>query len=230
MHACSFLSVRERQPDIFFNVKVTMTKRKILIVSLISFLLLGNLFQYYVSQTQSKRFVSAINEIKQKADQESGRHQFDSFELKNDIQSYLRSDGLRLPSSTMVYDADTDTAIPLQGLLSRKTLLVRISQANCMVCLDVILPLLNKIGNQSIILLADYTNKRFLKKIKENHHITYPCYRIKKLFPIPMEELSVPYLFITDKDMQIECLYVPHKEMLDEVEKCFEIMTDRLSV
>lgn len=142
----------------------------------------------------------------------------------------MQNDGLSLLPGTTIYDSETDMPIRLQDFLTCKPLIVRISQANCMACLDAILPLLDKLSHRPIILLADFSNKRFLKKIKENHNINYPCYRIKTVFPIPIEELSVPYMFITDKDLQIECLYIPHKEMLDEAKKSLEIITNRLSM
>lgn len=204
--------------------------KKNIIIGVILFLLFGNLFQYYISQTQNKRFINVITEVKQATEQKNNRCQFDLFELKNDIQSYLRNDGLELFSNITVYDLETNEAIRLQDLLSHKTLLVRISQANCMACLDAILPLLDKVNKEQVILLADYTNKHFLKKIKENHQIKYSCYRIKSILPIPVEELDVPYMFIADRNMQIECLYVPHKEMLDEVEMCIDILKNRLSI
>lgn len=200
-----------------------------IIVSIVLLLLLsGNLFQYIISQKQNKQLISAIEKIKQDSEQKINTCEFNSFELKNDIQTYLQNDGLKIDPETKVYDMETHEAVRLKNLLSHKNLLIRISQANCQVCIDAILSLLDKVKSEHILLLADYTNNRFLKKIRENHNITYPCYKITKPFLIPVEDLCVPYLFITDKDMEVECLYIPHKEMPEEIEKCLKIITKRL--
>lgn len=78
------------------------------------------------------------------------------------------------------------------------------------------------------MLLADYTNERFLKKVIENHRLVFPCYRIKQLPDLPIERLGAPYLFLMDKDRKMHCVYIPHKEMLEEVEKSLKELGRRL--
>lgn len=205
-------------------------KGKNLIISIALLLLLsGNLFQYVISKKQNKQLINAIEKMKQDSEQKISTCEFNSYELKNDIQTCLQNDGLRIDPETKVYDMETHEADKLKNLLTHKTLLIRISQANCQVCIDALLSLFNKVKSGHILLLADYTNSRFLKKIKENHQITYPCYKIEKPFAIPVEDLCVPYLFIMDEKMEVNCLYIPHKEMPEEIEKCLEIINKRIS-
>ena len=185
---------------------------------------------YYCFDRRLRSLIfNAIEKIKQDSEQEINTCEFNSYELKNDIQTCLQNDGLRIDPGTKVYDMETHEAVKLKNLLTHKTLLIRISQANCQVCIDALLSLFNKVKSGHILLLADYTNSRFLKKIKENHQITYPCYKIEKPFAIPVEDLCVPYLFIMDEKMEVNCLYIPHKEMPEEIEKCLEIINKRIS-
>ena len=201
---------------------------KTLVIALVIFLFLGNFFQYYLSNKQNDKCMEIIQSMKQEAEKSAANRDFENFEMKNDIRTFLQNDGLKFPVDILVDELGGKTSIPLRQLLHRETLVVRISQANCMTCLDAILPLLSHLKKENILLLADYTNARFLKKMVENHHLSFPCYRIKRLPDLPIEKLGVPYLFLLDKDGEMHSLYIPHKEMLDEVEQCLEIMVSRL--
>ena len=128
-------------------------KGKNLIISIALLLLLsGNLFQYVISKKQNKQLINAIEKMKQDSKQEINTCEFNSYELKNDIQTYLQNDGLRIDPETKVYDMETHEAAKLRNLLSHKTLLIRISQANCQVCIDALLSLLNKVKSGHLLL------------------------------------------------------------------------------
>lgn len=204
-------------------------KRNALFIVLIIFLALGNFFQYYLSKRQNIRLTEAIRVMEQKIGRDEGSKDFENFELKNDIQAYLQNDGLTFPTNLPVYEPGSKTPDKLKHLLQKKTLVIRISQANCLTCIDAILPLVNQMKSGHVLLLADYTNERFLKKVIENHQLTFPCYRIKQLPDLPIERLGIPYMFLIGKDQKMYSLYIPHKEMLNEVEKSLKELENRLS-
>lgn len=205
-----------------------MMKKKLFIITLIAFLASGNFFQYYLSKKQSTRFAEAIHAMERKIGQDEASKDFENFELKNDIQTCLQNDGLEFPTDISVYAPGSKTPVRLSRLIREKTLVVRISQSNCLTCIDAILPLVNQVKSKHILLLADYTNERFLKKVIENHRLAFPCYRIKQLPDLPIERLGAPYLFLMDKDRKMHCVYIPHKEMLEEVEKSLKELGRRL--
>lgn len=181
-------------------------KKNLFIIALIAFLASGNFFQYYLSKKQNARFAEAIHAMERKTGRDEAGKDFENFELKNDIQTCLQNDGLEFPTDISVYAPGSKTPVRLSELLREKTLVVR----------------------KHILLLADYTNERFLKKVIENHRLVFPCYRIKQLPDLPIERLGAPYLFLMDKDRKMHCVYIPHKEMLEEVEKSLKELGRRL--
>ena len=73
------------------------------------------------------------------------------------------------------------------------------------------MPLLKKSGIQQIVILGDYTNKRFFRKMKELHEVDFRCFKTEASFHLPIDDLNIPYLFVTDKNLLVSNLFIPHK-------------------
>lgn len=66
------------------------------------------------------------------------------------------------------------------------------------------------IGNNKIIILVKTPSKRTIELAHNVYNINFPIYIVDSL-PIHLDQFNIPYLFILDKDMQINNLFIPDK-------------------
>ena len=66
------------------------------------------------------------------------------------------------------------------------------------------------IGNNKIILLVKASSKRIIELTHNVYNIDFPIYIVDSL-PIHLDQFNIPYLFILDKNMQINNLFSPDK-------------------
>jgi len=46
----------------------------------------------------------------------------------------------------------------------------------------------------------------------------FRCFKTEASFHLPIDDLNIPYLFVTDKNLLVSNLFIPHKEMLEQTE------------
>lgn len=158
------------------------------------------------------------------------KHDSDAFKiatLKEDMNTCYADEGETLNNMTLLENGKDRTY--LSDVIKDKTLIIRLSQLNCQACIMAITPLLHKLNNERVIFLIDYSNKRYFKEFKKTCNANHRLFKIDSL-PISLDTLNIPYFFLLDKNLKTDCVFVPHKEMLEQTEKYIEIIKKRITI
>lgn len=201
--------------------------KQLIIFILLVAVLISWIYHYRVIEKQQDGHAREIETLEKEYFEKTEKTDFALFTLKEDMRVCMQNEGLRIDEKVTVSDEKQKTVL-LQQVFPKKTLVVRISQANCQVCIEAVMPLLKESGIQQIVILGDYTNKRFLRKMKELHEIDFRCFKTGESFHLPIDDLNIPYLFVTDKSLLVSNLFIPHKEMLEQTELYLSIIPERL--
>lgn len=198
-----------------------------MIALLILICLLGT-YQYYAQMQKQCELQKTINELQESYHSESNNKDFTLSVLKEDMKICLQNEGLVLdPNIPINENGDVEHA--LSDIVKDKTLIIRLSQFNCQVCIETIKPMLEKINVKNVVFLVTYTNKRFLKELKKGiDQENWRFFKVNSL-NIPIESLNVPYFFVLDEKLSLNYVFIPHKEMLEMIEKYLEIVELHLS-
>lgn len=201
--------------------------KQFIIFILLVAVLISWIYHYKVVEKQHVDYSREMETLEKKYYEKTEKNDFALFTLKEDMRVCMQNEGLRIGEKLMVSD-EKQEAVLLQQVFQKNTLVVRISQANCQVCVEAVMPLLKKSGIQQIVILGDYTNKRFFRKMKELHEVDFRCFKTEESFHLPIDDLNIPYLFATDKNLLVSNLFIPHKEMLEQTELYLSIISERL--
>jgi hypothetical protein len=89
------------------------------------------------------------------------------------------------------------------------------SELNCNSCVEENIYLLNNfgntIGNEHILFLTSYKNKRDLTLFRRINKIKSHIYNVSSI-GLPIEELNYPFCFVINKEGKAECVFIPIKE------------------
>jgi hypothetical protein len=89
------------------------------------------------------------------------------------------------------------------------------SELNCNSCVEENLVFVNdfcdSIGEEHVLFLASYKNKRDLHIFKRINKIVSPIYNVSSL-GLPIEELNLPFCFVVNENRKAECVFIPLKE------------------
>lgn len=201
--------------------------KRLVIFILLVVVLASWIYHFNVLEKKQKEYSAQAEETEQKHFDETNAMSFELFTLKEDMQVCTQNEGLIIDETVKVRNEEQELVL-LKDVFQGKTLVVRISQSHCQVCIETVIPMLKASGIEDIVILADYTNKRFLKKFKENHEIEYRCFTIENSPRLPIDDLNIPYLYVMDKNMQVDCLFIPHKEIPEQTERYLKTMAERL--
>lgn len=200
---------------------------KIIISSILIVLLcIGGTYLYFTQEKKRQELLKSVEGLKYDYQLETGSKDFALSTMKEDMNMCYQNEGKMLDPQMRIYENGKEMN-RLSDVIQEKTLVVRFSQLNCQACITALTPLLKKLKGKRVIFLADYTNKRYLKEFQKAYNTDHRFFKIEAL-PIPMEELNVPYFFLLDKKLEIDCIFIPHKEMLDQVEKYLEVIKDKI--
>ena len=159
------------------------------------------------------------------------KHESDAFKiatLKEDINTCYANEGETLKNSMLLLENGKEK-IHLSDVIKDKTLVIRLSQQNCQACITVITPLLQKLSNERVIFLIDYTNKRYFEEFKKTCNVSHRLFKIESSI-IPLDTLNIPYFFLLDKNLKTDCTFIPHKEILSQTQKYLEIIKKKISI
>ena len=100
----------------------------------------------------------------------------------------------------------------LERLLDKKKIVVRISNAACVSCIqDFCAVLFQYFSGSEIIYISDYGSAKELFFMKQILGIENQVYRVEAL-KLPIDKEKKFYVFIIDKDLSIEKFFLPHYE------------------
>lgn len=147
--------------------------------------------------------------------------------LKEDMITCYTNEGEMLNDSIVLFEDGTEKVF-LFNVIDNKTLIIRLSQLNCQVCVVAFMPLLHKLSHKKIFFLIDYTNKRYFDEFKKTCNANHRFFKIESL-PTSLDTLNIPYFFLLDKNLKMDCVFVPHKEMIEQTEKYLEIVNNKIA-
>lgn len=113
-----------------------------------------------------------------------------------------------------------------------KKLFVRYTQENCGSCVDFILPfvrnLSDSIGADKVIFLASYDSNHLLKIFKKTNKLQNPIFNLETgKLKLPIELKNQPYLFLMDKSMKAELVFIPLKAIPQMTKDYFSVLQKR---
>ncbi|MFR8835272.1 hypothetical protein [Bacteroides sp. CG01] len=197
------------------------------IIGLLILICLLGTYQYYRQMRKQCELQKMIKELQQYYDSEKSAKDFALSVLKEDMKLCFQNEGLILDSEILLVENESKEYI-LSDIVKEKTLVIRFSQLNCQACIEAIKPLLKKVNIKQVVFLVTYTNKKFLKEFKkEIDQEDWRFFQVNSLY-VPVEDLNSPYFFVLDEKMSLNYVFIPHKEMLDQIERYFEIVEQHL--
>lgn len=119
----------------------------------------------------------------------------------------------------------------LNNKLTSKKLIFRYSELHCDECVDQQIESLKKykerIGNENILILADYANINNLILFKRLNSIEIPVYRLSKKMNLKLEEKDVPYFFVIDSSFTARDFFIPIKEIDGYTDNYLNIISEK---
>lgn len=138
--------------------------------------------------------------------------------LLNNMQMQYANNGNQLNDFSL-----TDTAgskLKLSELLDNHyKIIFRFSYLHCSSCvkfeLKNIIEIAQKIPKDKIIIIAEYDNKRGFNAFTKAHNVTLPIYFLNENEHADniLQDENIPYVCLMNKQMKIEHLFIPIKEI-----------------
>ena len=174
-----------------------MKNKRYIVFFIFVLTLIVSVYQFGRRIQSEKIYFRYLKNIKCEYEKQIEKRNSAYYMLKEDIILNFQNNGLRLCSNEIIYE-DGTSACHLKDIISDTSLVVRLSQSNCGICVNTLMSLLQKVNMKNVIFLTDYEDQCFLDDLK--------LYRIKGRFfkiaslKIPIESMDIPYLFVIDKD------------------------------
>lgn len=152
--------------------------------------------------------------------------------INESIEGY-NAEGQKLTDSLAIYSLEGERMLLSQLLNENYFLFFRYNENSCGSCVDFIIPyiqrLSDEVGKEKIIILASYTENRFLKFFKKEKKIQNRFFNLsEKRLGIELDAKDLPYLFIMNNDKIINLAFVPQKAIPLSTERYFELIKSRL--
>jgi len=139
------------------------------------------------------------------------------FQIESEDEEIDENIEVKIESGTSIRYADLVSTGP--------KLILRYSELHCDMCIDHSLEYLKRIaasiGKENILILASYKSQRDLSIFKRINKLDFPVYKIAKSgLKIPIEQYSIPYVFIADKTLHVKNLHILNKD-IEEMSEIF---------
>lgn len=131
---------------------------------------------------------------------------------KNISAWHIYTNGMVL-SRDLELQTEKEAGIRLDSVTMNTMLVLRYTELNCNSCVDLILSEIlaqNSFNEQNTLLLAYYQNPSYLYQFKRMNRLQFPVFSVKST-GLPTDTLNLPYLFLLDKNMQINHMYIPEE-------------------
>ena len=141
------------------------------------------------------------------------------------IEKQFQNEGRRMQLDDIVCE-DGNKFYCLKDVIHSECIVVRLSQNNCSPCINALMTILQKQNMHNTIFFVNYENEQFLDDLKK--------YKVQSRFfkagllPLPIDSLNIPYCFVVDKALNIDNIFIPNKDVLDQTIQYFEVMNRRL--
>lgn len=188
-----------------------LNHKKVLSVSALIMLILS-LFYYNIQLRDTiKLSVDLLKNSSSRHIKDSIQNQF----LLNNVVQQLENSGIILHDVT-IEDVNNKTYKLKELIKGQSKLIFMFSGLNCQTCIDMQLPgieqLSKDIGEENVILLASYSNRRDLFQFARINKIKLEIYNFEKSdIQIPLIDSNVPFFFIINPNLASNCFFIPEK-------------------
>jgi hypothetical protein len=147
--------------------------------------------------------------------------------IKQKINTMVQRLICQYENENIILDSDIEIwnsseKLLLKDLLNKRnfpTVIFRYSELHCQECVNAQIKTLkdfaNDIGYDNVLLLANYKNNNDLSVFKRLNQLRdMKIYQVDSL-NISIEEFNLPYVFVVDKNMSVQLLFIPDKELSD---------------
>lgn len=204
-----------------------MTKYSITIIVALVVLNLFTLFNMYSTKDN---FVLKETGLKRQIKDLKAKENLTAVERnRNFITTYTYSNR-KLSPTIKVYRGKNEEFL-LKDLIDSKKLIYRISDNTCEICYDDVLNLFTNysevVNNENLIIIVPLDRIRELKVYLEQQNSDIPFYGIKK-GELGLEvDKYYPFLFLLEKDMDVEHVFVPSKNEIQTTKDYLDIIKFR---
>lgn len=188
---------------------------------------IGSTYFYFMQNKKQQKSLKVLTDLQYDYNQKQESEAFKLATLKEDMNVCYANEGEALKNSMVLLENGKEKT-NLSDVIKDKTLAIRLSQLNCQACIMAIIPLIQKLKNERVIFLIDYTNKRYFEELKKTCNANHRLFKIECL-DISLDTLNIPYFFLLDKNLKTDCTFIPHKEMISQIEKYLEIIKRKVS-
>lgn len=172
-----------------------------------------NIYQYWYRTQYERSFLDYLKNVDYKYNKQISNWESAYYMLKEDIILNFQNNGLQLCPDEIVFEDGLDEH-KLKDVILNKSLVVRLSQLHCGTCVNTLMSLLQRSNMKEVIFLIDYEDRRFLEDLKL-YKITGHYLKTKFLNNVPIENMNIPYLFVSDENLVVNKIYIPHDSMTE---------------
>jgi len=147
-------------------------------------------------------------------------------DLWNGYVDYVKSEGHQIPSNLKLSDTTGKIHLFSEMIDTKAKLIFRYSFRDCEICVDTVL---NKIAlyqktrhlKDFIIITDSYSERDFM--IKASRQKSLKIYNLQDtLLGLNIENQNYPFLFVTGKDLKVSKIFLPIKEIPDQITEYFD--------
>lgn len=194
-------------------------KQPLLLYILLAVLLFSNIYQYLAFKKEVRVLLSMTEELNLSYTKQMAKKESIIYAMQEAIDMQLQYEGYALEPNIILNDENHETYY-LKDIIQENHLIVRLRDTDCQPCVNALMTILQKQKESRIAFLIDYDNERFLHDMKE-YHPQSQFYRVESL-PMQIDSLNVPYLFVLDKELKINHLFIPSIEKLNQTVRYLE--------
>ena len=184
-----------------------------------------SLYQYLRFDKTKSILLSIIEKQKDEFHRQIVKRESAYYAMKEIIDMQFQNEGRRMQPDDIVCE-DGNKFYCLKDVIHSECIVVRLSQNNCSPCINALMTILQKQNMHNTIFFVNYENEQFLDDLKK--------YKVQSRFfkagllPLPIDSLNIPYCFVVDKALNIDNIFIPNKDVLDQTIQYFEVMNRRL--
>jgi len=136
---------------------------------------------------------------------------------KNQLKFIYSSNGEIINGNIKVYNKEKKSFLLREILGNSPKLVFRYSELNCDVCVDLEVKKIKKmakvIGENNVLMLANYRDLNSLLIFKKIHNLSIPVYNLEnQTLGLSVDKINTPYLFVSDSSLATKSMFIPNKK------------------
>lgn len=200
--------------------------QKIAAITLIFILLLLNIIMAYRFSRYKLTTKTSFNKVGQALEKSKSLNK----KLIYMINNNLISEATQLDQNMILHGFYSKNNIKLKEFLSNTPILfLRFTEFSCSVCVEHTLKIIKKMPRiflqGKFVIIASNSNIRNLLSFMKSNNLKFPVFVVKdNTFPVPLEKLHFPYLFILDQSAKSTNIFYPLTSYPDLTSDYLEII------